>query len=84
MARSEPFAPQRESHQEFATVASEYMLTGGPIAQADVAWQFQWDEVSVPEDWKDQQGYAIDAPSVIHTGSVRCNGNFRDAAYIVR
>ena len=84
MVRRAPFTAQREHHQEFAAIVSEYTLTGGPLAQADAAWQFQCDAVSVPEDWKDQQGYVIDAPSVIHTGSVRCSGNFQDFAYYVR
>lgn len=78
------FTSQRERHQEFSITVSEYMLTCGPVAQANAAWQFQWDGVSVPEDWIDQQGYVIDAPTMIHAGSVKNNGNFRDVAYLVR
>ena len=51
MAKLVPFTPLRERHLEFGVIVSEYMLTGGPIAQADAAWQFQWGAVSVPEDW---------------------------------
>ena len=83
MTRRTPFTARRECHQKFCQYVGE-CLTGGPAAQADATVQFHWDTVSVPEDWADQQGYAIDAPSGIPAGSVWSDGVFRDLTYVVR
>lgn len=83
MAKQSTFTAQRKRHQEFSRLVSEYTLTGGPVAQDDAAWQFMRDDLSVPEHI-DQNGYAIDAPTMMHAGSVKSIGDFRDFAYILR